>query len=75
MTDFSKYKNITLPKETYEKISKVAETGFDVPISRSKCVVHIFNLWLATQATSEPKPKHIINNSIKGNNYYAENKR
>lgn len=57
MTDISKYKNITVPLETYELITKVAETGFDVQISRSKAVVHIFNIWTGTDATIKPKPQ------------------
>jgi len=76
MTDITKYKSIAIPLDTYEQITKVAQTGFDVPMSRSKAVQHIFNIWTG----NTPKPKQVTNvddskNHLSSNGYYAENKR
>ena len=76
MTDVTKYKSIAIPLDTYEQITKVAQKGFDVPMSRSKAVQHIFNIWTGNIT---PKPK--LNNEVDIDNhlnsyrYYAENQR
>jgi hypothetical protein len=78
MTDVTKYKSIAIPLDTYEQITKVAQKGFDVPMSRSKAVQHIFNIWTGNIT---PKPKHIADtvddstNHLNSYRYYAENKR
>jgi hypothetical protein len=76
MTDVTKYKSIAIPLDTYEQITKVAQKGFDVPMSRSKAVQHIFNIWTGNIT---PKPK--LNNEVDSDKhlnsyrYYAENQR
>lgn len=77
MTDVTKYKSIAIPLDTYELITEVAQKGFDVPMSRSKAVQHIFNIWTGNIT---PKPKLVdnvddSNNHLNSYRYYAENKR
>ena len=36
MTDITKYKNVTLTKETYSHIQTLSKEVFDIPISLSK---------------------------------------
>ena len=85
MTDVTKYKSIAIPLDTYEQITEVAQKGFDVPMSRSKAVQHIFNIWTGNIT---PKPKqdrhHTVpsdaenddsTNHLNSYRYYAENKR
>jgi hypothetical protein len=73
MTDITKYKSIAIPLNTYEQITKVAQKGFDVPMSRSKAVQHIFNIWTGNIT---PKPKHNENIvwKTKGNNASSDKK-
>lgn len=77
MTDVTKYKSIAIPLNTYELITEVAQKGFDVPMSRSKAVQHIFNIWTGNIT---PKPKlndEVVDsdNHLNSYRYYAENKR
>jgi hypothetical protein len=77
MTDVTKYKSIAIPLDTYEQITKVAQKGFDVPMSRSKAVQHIFNIWTGN-ITPKPKQNNEVvesNNHLNSYRYYAENKR
>lgn len=76
MTDITKYKSIAIPLRTYKQITKVAQTGFDVPMSRSKAVQHIFNIWTGETNTST-EASNIVddsNNHLNSYRYYAENK-
>jgi hypothetical protein len=77
MTDVTKYKSIAIPLDTYEQITKVAQKGFDVPMSRSKAVQHIFNIWTGN-ITPKPKQNNEViesDNHLNSYRYYAENKR
>jgi hypothetical protein len=77
MTDVTKYKSIAIPLDTYEQITKVAQKGFDVPMSRSKAVQHIFNIWTGN-ITPKPKQNNEVvesDNHLNSYRYYAENRR
>ena len=80
MTDVTRYKNITVPLDTYEKITKAAATSFDIPISRSKAVSHVFDLWFDA-TNKQPQPKQVTDkvddskNHLNSYRYYAENRR
>jgi hypothetical protein len=77
MTDVTKYKSIAIPLDTYEQITEVAQKGFDVPMSRSKAVQHIFNIWTGN-ITPKPKQNNEVvesDNHLNSYRYYAENKR
>jgi hypothetical protein len=79
MTDVTRYKNITVPLDTYEKITQAAATSFDIPISRSKAVSHVFELWF-NATNKQPQPKQVDNvdddsNHLNSYRYYAENRR
>jgi hypothetical protein len=41
MTDITKYKNVTLTKETYSHIQTLSKEVFDVPISLSKTIQYL----------------------------------
>ena len=41
MTDISKYKNVTLTKETYSHIQTLSKEVFDIPISLSKTIQYL----------------------------------
>ena len=41
MTDITKYKNVTLTKETYSNIQTLSKEVFDVPISLSKTIQYL----------------------------------
>ena len=44
MTDISKYKNVSLPKETYNKIDKIRKVIVpDMTISRSQTITLLVN--------------------------------
>ena len=44
MTDISKYKNVSLPKETYNKIDKIRKVIVpEMPISRSQTITLLVN--------------------------------
>ena len=44
MTDISKYKNVSLPKETYNKIDKIRKIIVpEMPISRSQTITLLVN--------------------------------
>ena len=77
MTDITKYKSIAIPLDTYEQITEVAQKGFDVPMSRSKAVQHIFNIWTG-KITPQPKLIDEVvdsDNHLNSYRYYAENRR
>ncbi len=77
MTDVTKYKSIAIPLDTYEQITEVAQKGFDVPMSMSKAVQHLFNIWTGN-ITPKPKQTNEVvdkENHLNSYRYYAENKR
>ena len=41
MTDITKYKNVTLTKETYSHIQTLSKEVFDIPISLSKTIQYL----------------------------------
>ena len=41
MTDITKYKNVTLTKETYSNIQTLSKEVFDIPISLSKTIQYL----------------------------------
>ena len=41
MTDITKYKNVTLTKQTYSHIQTLSKEVFDVPISLSKTIQYL----------------------------------
>jgi len=41
MTDITKYKNVTLTKETYSHIQTLSKAVFDIPISLSKTIQYL----------------------------------
>ena len=41
MTDITKYKNVTLTKETYSHIQPLSKEVFDIPISLSKTIQYL----------------------------------
>ena len=44
MTDISKYKNVSLPKDTYNKIDKIRKVIFpEMTISRSQTITLLVN--------------------------------
>ena len=44
MTDISKYKNVTLPKDTYNKIDKISKVMIpEMTISRSQTITLLVN--------------------------------
>ena len=38
MTDITRYKNVSLSKETYKDVKKLSKEVFDVPLSMSKTI-------------------------------------
>jgi len=76
MTDITKYKSIAIPLSTYKQITEVAQTGFDVPMSRSKAVQHIFNIWTGNVATKQKLVEETVydsDNNLNSYRYYSEN--
>jgi len=76
MTDVTKYKSIAIPLDTYEQITKVAQSGFDVPMSRSKAVQHIFNIWTGNVTTKQKLVEETVydsENHLNSYRYYSEN--
>ena len=44
MTDFSKYRNISLDHDTYKKLERLSKTVAPIPISMSKTLLVLINL-------------------------------
>jgi hypothetical protein len=58
MTDITKYKNVTLTKETYSHIQVLSKEVFDIPISLSKTIQYL------AEKEIERKKKQKINGKI-----------
>jgi predicted CopG family antitoxin len=44
MTDFSKYRNISLDHDTYKKLEKLSKSVAPIPMSMSKTLLILINL-------------------------------
>ena len=66
MTDITKYKNVTLTKETYSNIQTLSKEVFDIPISLSKTIQYFKRYMQLSTATKMKVLEPIFNLRLPG---------